>query len=182
MHRKTIWILCLLISTLLGAPLAHSEPTRDPGQYFFQETFGNLQEELQLAREQGKQGILLFFEMDECPFCHRMKTQVLNQPKVQAFYREHFKIFPIDIEGDIELVDFQGRTTSQKDFAFKQFNVRATPVLAFFDLEGQLITRYTGATASADEFLWLGEFVSEGHYKQTNFNKFKREKRRQARH
>ena len=71
------------------------------------------------------------FEMDECPFCHRMKTTILNQPEVQAYFREHFLIFPVDIEGDVEITDFSGATTTMKDFAFKQYRVRATPVFAF---------------------------------------------------
>ncbi len=73
-----------------------------------------------------------------------MKTTVLNQPEVQDYYREYFRIFSVDIEGDLEITDFQGRTTTQKDFAFKQYKVRATPVLAFFDLDGKLIARHTG--------------------------------------
>lgn len=74
------------------------------------------------------------FEMDECPFCHRMKTTVLNRPEVQDYFRKHFLIFSVDIEGDIEITDFQGKPTTMKDFAFKQYRVRATPVFQFFDL------------------------------------------------
>jgi thioredoxin-related protein len=155
--------------------------TRDPYGHFFQDTFGDFTEELQLAREEGKQGVLIFFEMDECPFCHRMKQTVLNQPEVQDYYRKHFRIFAVDIEGDIEVVDFEGITKTQKDWAFKDHRVRATPVFAFFDLEGERVARYTGATSGPEEFLWLGEFVADGHYRETNFTKFKREKRQQSR-
>lgn len=66
-----------------------------------------------------------------------------------------------------------------KDFAFKVNRVRATPVIAFFDLEGNRITRFTGATKNAEEFLWLGEFVADGHFRTTNFTRFKRQKRGQ---
>ena len=173
---RTLLILWL---TLAFAP-AQAE-TRDPHQHFFQETFGDFQEELSVAREEGKQGVLIMFEMDECPFCHRMKQTVLNQPAVQDYYRAHFRIFTVDIEGDIEITDFQGNATTQKDFAFKQNQVRATPVFAFFDLDGRRVQRYTGATSGIEEFMWLGEFVADGHYKETKFTKFKREKRRQAR-
>jgi thioredoxin-related protein len=69
----------------------------------------------------------------------------------------------------------------EKDFAFKQHRVRATPVFGFFDLEGKMITRFTGATNDAQEFLWLGEFVVDGHYKTTNFSRYKREKRKAQR-
>ncbi|MBF0256135.1 MAG: thioredoxin fold domain-containing protein [Gammaproteobacteria bacterium] len=174
----------LLLLLALLAPLfvadALAEEARDPYRHFFNDSFFNFQEELETAREQGKKGIMLFFEMDECPFCHRMKQQVLNQPQVQDWFRQHFLLFPVDIEGDIEVVDFQGNETIQKDLALKQYRVRATPVIAFFDLEGKLLHKYTGATSSVEEFLWLGEFVADGHYSSTNFTRFKQAKREAA--
>ncbi|MDJ0807651.1 MAG: thioredoxin family protein [Gammaproteobacteria bacterium] len=154
---------------------------RDPSEHFFDQSLGDFREELETARDEGKKGILIMFEMDECPFCHRMKKTVLNQSEVQDYYKQHFMIFTVDIEGDVEISDFQGNPTSEKDFAFKQFRVRATPVFGFFDLEGKLITRYTGATSSLQEFLWLGEFVADGHYRTTNFSRYKREKKREQR-
>jgi len=154
---------------------------RDPGAYFFQETFGDLREELELARAEHKQGVLLFFEQEDCPFCYRMKTTVLNRPDVQDYFRAHFRIFSVDIEGDLEITDFQGQRTTQKDFAFKQFNVRATPVFAFFDLDGKLIARHTGPTSNAQEFMWLGEYVVDGGYRTQSFSAYKRARRRQTR-
>ena len=164
---------------LLLVPLAlqAAADPRDPYTYFFQPTFGDFQEELGEARADGKTGVLIFFEMDECPFCHRMKQQVLNQPEVQEFYREHFAIFSVDVEGDVEITDFQGNSLRQADFAFREFRVRATPVFQFFNLDGEPTVRFTGATRDAQEFLQLGEFVAEGHYEQMNFTRFKREAR-----
>jgi thioredoxin-related protein len=158
-----------------------SAATRDPGENFFDQSLGNFYDELEVAREEGKKGVLIMFEMDECPFCHRMKTRVLNQAEVQDYFKQHFLIYTVDIEGDVEIADFQGNAMKEKDFAFKQFRVRATPVFGFFDLEGKLITRFTGATNDAQEFLWLGEFVVNDHYKTTNFSRYKREKRKALR-
>ena len=162
------------LAAVLWALAAGAAGTRDPERHFFQDTFGDFSEELQAAREQGKQGVLLFFEMDECPFCHRMKTTVLNRPEVQDWYRERFLIFAVDTEGDTEITDFQGTPMAEKDFAFKENRVRATPVFAFFDLDGNRVYRYTGATRDVDEFLLLGEFVAGGHYESTNFTRYKR--------
>jgi thioredoxin-related protein len=174
-------ITALLFTTMfLFAPvIVHAaEATRDPYTYFFNETFGDFSEELKNAREQGKKGVMLFFEMDECPFCHWMKTNVLNRPDVQEYYRKNFLMFPVDIEGDVQITDFKGKTMPQKDFAFKEYRVRATPVIAFFDLNGKMIHRHTGRTATAEEFLLMGRFVAEGHYKDTRFARFKREQRK----
>jgi thioredoxin-related protein len=151
---------------------------KDPYKYFFNETWGDFKEELVTAREQGKKGILIFFEMDECPFCHYMKMNVLNQPEVQAFYRKNFLIFTVDIEGDIEITNMQGKTMKQKDFAFRENRVRATPVFAFFDLEGKRIFRHTGKTSGVEEFIWMGEYVADGIYKETSFTRYKRNKKK----
>jgi len=176
-RRFPVLTLLLLVAGVWTASALAAEDTRDPEQYFFDQTFGDFTEELQLARDEGKEGILLMFEMDECPFCHRMKTQVLNQPEVQEYFSEHFLIFPVDVEGDIEITDFGGDTTTQKDFALKQFRVRATPVFAFFDLEGNLVARYTGATRDSEEFMLLGQYVVEDAYRETTFTRYKRAKR-----
>ncbi len=175
MMMRMPWLPLLLLFVFAGSEAA----TRDPGTHFFDQSLGNFSEELQVARDEGKKGILIMFEMDECPFCHRMKTRVLNQVEVQDYYKEHFLIYAVDIEGDVEIVDFKGTPMKQKDFAFKEYKVRATPVFGFFDLDGNLVTRFTGATNDAQEFLWLGEFVVDDHYKNTNFTRYKRQKKQE---
>ena len=145
---------------------------------FFDPSFGDFAEELLIAKEEGKAGVLVFFEMDECPFCHRMKTTILNKPDVRAFYKKHFRLLQVDIEGDVEMTDFDGSITTQKDFASRKHRVRATPVLAFFDLTGKRVVRYTGATSSKEEFMMLGEYVLNGQYKATSFTRYKRQQRK----
>ena len=114
-----------------------------------------------------------------------MKRTVLNQPEIQDFYRENFHSIAIDIEGDIEIVDFQGSDTSQKEFSSKN-RVRATPVMAFYDLEGNQVVRYTGAASGKQEFMWLAEYYLQGIYKMKDdngrnirFSKYKRLKKKQ---
>jgi thioredoxin-related protein len=170
-------VIFLFFFALISVSWAGSTDVRDPYKHFFNETWGNLPEELQKAREEGKEGILIFFELVECPFCHYMKKNVLNQPKVQDFYRKHFLNFVIDIEGDIEMVNLKGETVKQKDFA-KKNRVRATPVIAYYDLNGKMIYRHTGKTSGVDEFMWLGEYIVKGLYKKKiRFSHYKRQKR-----
>ncbi|MDH5378899.1 MAG: thioredoxin family protein [Gammaproteobacteria bacterium] len=163
----TLAICISLCTTVLGEP-------RDPYQHFFNDTWGDLKEELNNAKMKGKKGILIFFELDECPYCHYMRTHVLNQPEVQKYFREHFLNFPIDIEGAIEITDFAGNPTTQKEFATKAHRVRATPVFAIFNLKGEKIVRYTGKTSGIDEFLLLGKYAAEGHYEKMPFSVYKR--------
>ena len=155
----------ILISfLLLSSTHVFSASPKDPYAFFFDQNLGDLQEELENAKDDGKKGIFVFFEMDECPFCHRMKQTVLNQPSVQEYFKENFISLSIDIEGDIEIIDFKGDEMTQKEFATKN-KVRATPVMAFYDFESNQVVRYTGATSGVEEFMWLAEFYEKGIYK-----------------
>ncbi len=147
---------------------------------FFDESLNDMEEESQTAIEDGKKGILLMFEMDECPFCARMKQNVLNRSDVQDYFRDHFRILSVDIEGDLDLTDFNGKETTQKEFSLKQFRVRATPVFQFLDLKGEPIKngRLTGATRDAKEFMMLGKYIVDGDNKKIPFTRYKRNQKK----
>ncbi|MCU0840694.1 MAG: thioredoxin family protein [Thiobacillaceae bacterium] len=164
------WLMLALAMLVLPA----TAEVRDPQIHFFQPKLGDFQGDLTIAKDEGRTGVLLMYEMDECPFCHRMKTSVLNRPEVQDYYRAHFLIYAVDVKGDVPVTDFQGQQTTEKAFALRQ-RARATPVFVFYDLQGREMTRFTGATQTAEEFLLLGRYVVEGAYKTMPFNVYKRQ-------
>jgi len=170
------------VSTKTTGATANSKNEIREWSEFFDESLDDLKEEKQVAKEENKKAILIMFEMDECPFCARMKRTVINKAKVQDYYRKNFRILSVDTEGDLELTDFNGKTTTQKDFSLKQNRVRATPVFQFYDLKGKPLKngRLTGVTRNAEEFLLLGKFIAEGHNKNMSFAKFKRAHKKQA--
>ncbi len=170
-----LWLAGVL-TVLLAVPGQAAETARDPMQHFFHQSFGSLPDEVAEARAGGQSGVLIMFESEDCPWCTKMKATVLNQPAVQDYYRKHFRILMMDVNGDAPMTDFGGQEMPQKDFAFKHNRVRATPVFAFFDLAGKPLTRYTGATRDSGEFLMLGEFVTSGAWQKTNFTAWKRER------
>lgn len=159
---------------LLGMTLTLFFSTISYSADFFDETFGNLQEELELAKENDKQGVFLFFQMEECPFCDRMKKTILNQPDVVAFYKKHFLTYQIDIEGANQMIDFDGTEGTAQQLSEKKYRVRATPVMMIFDTDGQPLVRYTGPTRTKEEFLLLGQYVLDGSYQQMSFTRYKR--------
>ncbi len=170
MHRALRWLLVLMVVHLVPA---YAE-VRDPDTHFFQPKLGDLKDDLATARQEGKLGVLLMFEMDDCPFCARMKATILNQSEVQDYFRQHFLLYPMDVKGDAPMLDFKGKDTTEKVFSLEQ-RARATPVFIFYDLEGNPMTRYTGATRTAAEFLQLGRYVVDGAYKTMPFNVYKRQ-------
>ena len=166
----------MLVWLLFSVQLAQAD-IRDPDEHFFNQTLGDYAEELELAKESGKKGLLIMFVQDDCPFCARMKATVLNQSQVQDYFQANFSIFHVDIEGDIEIRDMQGQAIKEKDFAFKVNRVRATPVFIFYNLKGEQITRYTGPTSGIDDFILLGQYVVEDEYRKQSFTRYKQQQK-----
>jgi thioredoxin-related protein len=152
-----------------------AETILPPEISFFEETFGDMPDELAAMSGENKKALLIMFETDDCPWCLRMKQTVLNRQRVQDYYKTHFRIIAVNAEGGAPMVDFDGQETSETQFSLKLLRVRATPVFAFFDANGELLTKYTGTTKNADDFLLLGEYVVGDHYKQSKFSKYRRE-------
>src|SRR4030065_849610 len=148
--------------------------TRDAHQYFFDSKMGDFKSELANAKKEGKKGILLMYELDDCPFCFRMKQTILNQSEVQDYYHQHFLIFPVDIRGGLPVTDFKGKETTEKAFSVEH-RVYGTPVFDFFDLDGNLITRFPGTAKDVNEFLLLGKCVVEGACKTMSFTAYKKQ-------
>lgn len=164
------------LRTLLMLALCWALPSQAE-ESFMDQSFGNYQEDLQTAKDEGKAGIFVFFHMEECPFCHRMRSTIMQDPEVIAFYRKHFLTYEHDIEGGNEVVTFSGEHMSAKDMAEKVFRVRATPVMIIFDTDGNQLVRYTGPTRTKEEFMWIGDYVLDGSYKTKSFTAYKRERK-----
>lgn len=162
------WLLFLLMMI----PLSAFAEVRDPEKYFFNPKLGDFKEELAVAKQEGKKAVMLFFEMDDCPFCARMKSTILNQSEVQDFYRKNFLMYPVDTNGDTPMTDFSGKETIEKAFALEH-RVRATPTIIFFDLEGKPVARHTGPAKDKEDFLMLGRYVLEGAYKTMPYARYK---------
>ncbi|NKB78183.1 MAG: thioredoxin fold domain-containing protein [Gammaproteobacteria bacterium] len=170
------WCLALLFVFHWGTAWAQGaeEEIADSADTFFDISFGDLQEEAMLVEEEGKKGVLVMFETKDCPWCTRMKQQVLNRVQVQDYFHANFRVISVDAEGDVPVIGFNGEEMTAKAFALKSLRVRATPVFAFFDKSGELMTRYTGAVKNAYDFLLLGRYVAEGHYKNERFSRYRR--------
>ena len=76
--RSAPLLAALTVFLLAQCAVAATPETRDPDTWFFTLTFGDLREEAQQAREEGKQGMLLFFEAEACPYCQAMRHKVLE--------------------------------------------------------------------------------------------------------
>ena len=137
----------------------------DP-EKFFETTFFDLPEELAAARDEGKI-LVIMYEQEGCPFCWKMRRDVLNREEVHDYYHKRFRIIQMDIRGSVDVVDFNGAVKSQKEFSIQQ-NVRHTPVFIYYDENGKELHRLIGFY-SKEEFLLAGEYVVSGAWKKDDF-------------
>ena len=174
-YEQQAWqILLSLVLIVAAVAKIDAAAPRDPSAYFFQDSFGDLAEEAETAEASGLFGVMIMFETADCPWCLRMKETVLSNIEVQRYYRRYFRVLVLNAEGDAPMSDFQGKEMTEKEFALEAHRVRATPLFAFFDTRGRLLLKYTGTTRNTQEFLWLGEFVVDGHYLNERFSQYKR--------
>lgn len=160
----------LALSIPAGSALGQA---RDADTHFFQPGFRDLPEELESARREGKLGLAIMFEAEDCPPCKRMKRDILSQARVQDYYRKHFRVISIDFNGDQEVVDPAGRTLTEKRYAGKEgAGIRGTPSFLFLDLQGKEMTRQYGEIRSVDTFMKLGEFVASGAWRERDFKTY----------
>ena len=142
----------------------------------FDQHFNDYSENLEEAIDAKKKGIFVFFHMEECPFCQKMRRNVLGEKAVVDYFKQHFLNFELDVESDIILTDFDGNTLPEKNFAKHHNLVGATPVLAFFDLTGKRVVRHTGF-ANKEDFLLLANYVVDKAYEHEPFIRYKRKHR-----
>ncbi len=148
-----------------------------PTRIFFKTVFNDLSEEVMTAADEGKAGVLVVFETDNCPWCERMHETVLNQASVQDYFRSHFRIIKLNTDGNATVIGFDGVEASETEFALKHNRIRATPTFLFSTTRASWMTRFTGTTRDPQEFLWLGEFVVDAHFKTERFSSYKRKRR-----
>ncbi len=170
------WRSILLVLGLVAATAASAQPVRDPHLYFFQASFGDLKEELALARKEGKRGLFLTFSAEACTPCILMKRTVLNQVSVQEHFRRHFRVLEIDYNGDAEMADVNGRWMRSKDFAQKIAKVRGTPSFMVIGLDGKELLRHYGPTNGPQQFMWFADYVVNEEYRRRPFEGYWRER------
>lgn len=138
----------------------------DLAEAFFAPSFNNMQEELALACA-GKKLLVIMYEQEGCPFCWKMRRDVLSRKDAQDYYKARFHVIPMDIRGSLDTLDFTGKAMTQKDFSIQQ-NVRLTPVFIYYDETGKELHRLIGFY-DREEFLLAGDFVLSGAYKTDDF-------------
>jgi thioredoxin-related protein len=146
---------------------------------FFELSFGDLRAEAADAKKDGKLGLLVMYHFDDCPYCERMKRDVLSQPEVQAHFRKHFRAIAVDTRGSQQVTGFDGRALPENEFA-RAIGLRGTPTFQFYGTDGTLLATRAGAIYDPGEFMLLGDYVASGSYRSTSFAVYKQSRQKRG--
>jgi thioredoxin-related protein len=162
--RRLLAALAFSVSFAAGAA--------EPYEAFFDAFLGDLKSELADARASGRKGVMVMYHFDECPYCQRMKKDVLSRRDVQQALRKDFVVLAIDTRGAQPITGLDGRTLPENEYA-RSVGIRATPTFDFYAPGGERLYRHVGGIADPQQFIALGRYVASGAHRSQTFSEFR---------
>jgi len=180
MAMKTLAMaLGLLLLSTAHAATAPGQPTQletglvNPGYQekpeWFKESFLNLRDDVDEAKTANKR-VILYFYQDGCPYCTKLLQDNFGNAEITEKTRQHFEVVSINMWGDREVTDLDGKTTNEKAFSAAQ-QVQYTPSLLFLDESGKVVLRVNGYYAP-DKFKLALDFVAGKHDQAGSFRDY----------
>lgn len=99
-------------------------------QPWFEETFLDLSEDLAEATDSGRR-LVIIWEQRGCPYCKQTHEVNLRIPRIVDYVKQNFFVLQLNMWGDREVTDFDGKTTTEKQLA-RKWRVLFTPTFQFF--------------------------------------------------
>lgn len=113
--------------------------------------------------------IMVDFYTDWCTYCKKLDKEVYSQEPVKRRLRNSYVAVKVDAESRSK-VKFMGKEITSRDLA-RDFQVRGYPTIWFLDPQGKPIFALPGYL-EADKFAMVLDYVSGGHYANTDFTAF----------
>lgn len=109
---------------------------------WFHDGFLDFKEDLAIANSKGKR-LLILFTQDGCPYCNALVERNLAQKDIEELVRSKFEVVAINLVGDREVTNIDGKRYTEKTFA-EALKVQFTPTMLFFNDKGETILRLNG--------------------------------------
>ena len=162
------FLFTLLTAVFLGN-MAAAATVGDDGlhiQPWIRDTFKDLQEDLDEANAEGKR-LAIFFEQRGCIYCTKIHESVYPDPELSDYIDENFFVIQLNLHGDLEVVDFDGDTLTEKQIA-RKWGILFTPSVIFLPEEVEegktaiqsavaMMPGAFGRGTTLDMFTWVNE-------------------------
>ena len=100
---------------------------------WMRDTFKDLQEDLADANAENKR-LMLIFEQRGCVYCKKMHAEVFPDPEIAKVISDTYFVVQLNLHGDIEVTDIDGKTLSEKRMA-RKWGILFTPTIMFLPEE-----------------------------------------------
>ncbi len=129
---------------------------------WFKESFLEIADDVDEATEEGKH-VLLFFQLNACPYCDRMLEESFEAEPLTAYIQEHFDSIAINVRGDRDIAFNDEISVTEKELS-EILEVSATPAILFLDENNKTIVRVNGYRAP-ERFRQVLEYVATKSYR-----------------
>jgi thioredoxin-related protein len=142
----------------------------DYPEWFIESPFLELDEDLNRAVINGKQGLMVLFTTEGCSYCDMFIRKSLGDPEIIAMFRDHFDAVGLEMFSDAGMNAPDGTSTIVKDFAGSE-GAGFTPTILFYDEQGKRLLRLVGYQAP-ERFKAIMGYMTGGHYKKETFRDY----------
>ena len=136
---------------------------------WFKESFLEIAEDVEEATAAQKH-VLLYFYINDCPYCHKMVEENFKSSPYTDFLRERFDVIALNVYGDREVAFDEDTRVAEKVLA-RQLKVRYTPTLLFLDHQNKPVLRLNGYR-SVQAFKYALDFVNDKAYAHTTLLRY----------
>lgn len=176
--RATLLLFTLLFHGFVAAAAENDPyefddlPLEIPLEYpeWFNEPFLDLPDDLATVKDEDKQGLIVYFGQQRCPYCKQLLEGNWGMPDIVNYTQKHFNVTPVNIWGIDELIDMRGDYLSERQFAVRE-GTNFTPSLIFYNTDGKEVFRLRGYYPPY-QFRAALEYVAEGYYRKEPFNRY----------
>ncbi|MEE9375010.1 MAG: thioredoxin family protein [Rhizobiaceae bacterium] len=129
-------ILLLILHPIVSYTTVLSAEIGDDGlhkQDWFAESFLDMAEDIQTAKEEGKR-LAIIFEQRGCIYCKKLHETVFSDPEVIQYISKNFLVVQYNMFGDKEVIDLDGEKLTEKTAA-RKWRLYYTPTIMFMPEE-----------------------------------------------
>ncbi len=147
------------------APITHSEYPD-----WFKDSFLDLPEDIEEAREFGKQGVMILFTTEGCSYCAEFIRTSLSDPTLATRLQAQFDTIGLEIFSDAEMTAPDGTHERVKAFA-KRAGAEFSPTVLFYGADGEPLYRGVGYL-DPERFGLVLDYLNEGKPATQSFAEF----------
>ncbi len=188
MPRLRDALSALLLSLGLAAgPLAAADAPAAPGKItgikrgehpeWFKESFLDIREDVSEAARAGRH-VILFLELDGCPYCYKMVEENFRNAPYVDFIRQHFDVIALNMRGDREVALDASTTATEKELS-AMLKASYSPTVVFLNRDNRPVARVNGYQNVTDFKVTL-DFVADRAYEKMTLAQYRAERAKTA--